>query len=75
LADRQVDESKFKQSLIDSGLGLIEPYPFLLMYGQIFTDTAPLPAGVRRMPRNCYANSGLLASKFPERYFYCEGLA
>jgi hypothetical protein len=27
------------------------------------------------MPRNCYANSGLLASKFPETYFYCEGLA
>ena len=75
MANRQVGESEVKQSLIDSGLSVIEPYPFLLKYGRIFTETAPLPAGVRRMPRNCYANSGLLASKLPETYFYCEGVA
>jgi hypothetical protein len=74
-SNRQVDENEFKQSLIDSGYSMVEPYAFLLKYGSIFTETAPLPTGVRRRAKNCYANSGRLASRLPDRYFYCEGLA
>jgi hypothetical protein len=75
LGQIQVDENEFKQSLIDSGFGMVKPYAFLLKYGSVFTETAPLPVGVRRIAGKCYANSGKLAGRSQGTYFYCEGVA
>jgi hypothetical protein len=50
-------------------------YEFLLREGEIF-DLKRLPQGVGAgTPGRCYAKFHGLATRYPERYAYCEGIA
>jgi hypothetical protein len=52
-----------------------DPLQWLLDNGLEFT-LGPLPKGVRpRAPKACYRNSLQLATRKPDRYVYCEGMA
>jgi hypothetical protein len=50
-------------------------YEFLLREGEGF-ELKPLPQGAGAgTPGRCYANCHELATRYPERYAYCEGIA
>jgi hypothetical protein len=49
---------------------------FLLRYGQVWTGPPARPRGVRKgVPRHCFSNAVVLASRDPDRFVYCEGKA
>lgn len=50
-------------------------HAYVLEHGRPMVGGDPAPVGIRGAERQCFANAGRLAGRYPDRYAYCEGFA